>query len=57
MLSNKILVVEDDKFWATALSLEFKMANITFDLAENGQDAKKYIEENNYSLILTDLYP
>lgn len=49
-----ILIVEDDELTAKQLSKLLKSEKYSCDLATGYVDAKKYIDENSYSLILLD---
>jgi DNA-binding response OmpR family regulator len=52
---NKILIAEDDLALQNALRTKFKVEGFEVDIANNGAEAIKYMQENNYNLILLDL--
>ncbi len=50
-----ILIAEDEKPLARALSLKLQKEGIEADLTYDGEELRKSIEENTYDLILMDL--
>jgi len=53
--SKKVLIVEDEKPLAQALHLKLKKNNIESEIAYNGVEALKFLEDQNFDLILMDL--
>jgi len=52
---KKILIIEDEKPMARALQLKLEKEGFQVENAYDGIEALKYIENNKYDLILTDL--
>ena len=52
---KRILVIDDDEVVLDLISEALYMGGYEVDKARNGIEALKKIEENNYSLILTDI--
>ena len=50
-----VLVVEDNKVAAVAVSLELKSLNCTVEIAKNGAEALEKTESNTDDLILMDI--
>ncbi len=53
--AKKILIAEDEKPLARALSIKLKNVGIDADIAYDGDMVKDFMAKNEYSLILTDL--
>ena len=53
--NNKVLIVEDNKTNQMLLSLLLEERNIPFDLADNGKQALRKIEKNDYALVFMDI--
>lgn len=52
---DKVLIAEDNEFNQKLMSIVLKKIGLEYDIANNGQEALEKIEENEYSLFLTDL--
>lgn len=50
-----ILIVEDEKKISRVLQLELQYENYETEIADNGKDALKLIEENKFDLVLLDI--
>lgn len=55
MSQPAILIVEDEKKLSRVLQLEFTYENYQTQVAENGTDALRLIEENHWDVILLDI--
>ena len=51
----KILFVEDEESLRNIIKVTFTKLDVTFDTAENGQEAFEKIQQNHYDLIVTDI--
>lgn len=51
----KILVAEDEESLTNAFSIKLRAAGFQIDIARDGNDVMKMIEENKYDLVLLDL--
>lgn len=51
----KILFVEDEESLRNIIKETFTKLDVTFDTAENGQEAFEKIQQNHYDLIVTDI--
>jgi DNA-binding response OmpR family regulator len=54
-MSKKILIIEDEKPIAHAMELKLKKAGFDAQIAINGEEAIKLLEEDNFDLALLDL--
>ncbi len=52
---KKILIAEDEKPLARALSLKLQKEGIASDIAPDGDEVKRLVEAGGYDLILMDL--
>lgn len=52
---KRILVIEDDKSLSKVLELKLIHAGFLVRIAENGEDALFFLEQDTYSLILCDV--
>ncbi|MBD0400897.1 ATP-binding protein [Flammeovirga sp. EKP202] len=53
---SKVLIVEDNKMNQFMMKALFKQLSLNCDIAENGEEAIKYIKESECDLILMDLH-
>ncbi len=53
--TKHILVVEDDQTYATIYKLKLEHAGYAITVAENGEEAIKYLEKNKPDLVILDL--
>lgn len=51
----KILIVEDEKKISRVLQLELEYENYKTEIADNGKEALKFIEEEEWDLVLLDI--
>ncbi|MGA1862454.1 response regulator [Deferribacter thermophilus] len=51
----KLLIVEDDTETLLGLKNYFEKKGFTVDIVDNGKDAYTMIQDNNYSLVITDI--
>jgi CheY-like chemotaxis protein len=56
MSSKKILVVDDDMICRKAVSNFAKKHEITADAAESGAEAIELVKNNQYAIIMIDLF-
>lgn len=54
-MAHKVLVVDDEKLIVKGLKFSLEQDDMTVDCAYDGEEAVKYIEENEYDIILLDL--
>jgi len=54
-ISNRILVVDDERLVVTALANMLRTAGYHVDLASNGQEALENVSTEDYDLIICDL--
>lgn len=54
-MNKKVLIVDDEKNIRNTLSAYLSNLNFKLDLASNGDEALKQIQENDYDLILLDI--
>lgn len=54
-MNKKLLLVEDDIFIQELYHRELQKAGFTVDACANGEDALKYIAQNDYDLIMLDI--
>lgn len=52
---EKILIVEDDKFFREMYADLLKQDGYDVDMADSGEEALTLLKNNNYSLVITDL--
>lgn len=52
---SKILLIEDEEFLRDIYKRTLDLANLPTDVAVNGQDGLKALENNSYDLILLDI--
>ena len=55
MSHGKILVVEDDKFTARMMELQFQKHGFDITVAPNGQDALDCLENQSFDLVMSDV--
>ncbi len=55
-MSQKILIVEDNQLNIKYLSLIFDKWNLSYEVAQNGQEALSKCLETSYSIILMDIH-
>ena len=55
MNQHSILIVEDEEKLSRILQLELEYENYASEIAHNGEDALKIIEEKNWDLVLLDI--
>lgn len=55
MTQAKILIIEDEQKISRVLQLELKFENYETEVADNGKDALKLIEEQDWDLVLLDI--
>lgn len=51
----KILIVDDTITWGILVKFWLHDLNIDYDYAENGFEAIKYLQQNNYDIMITDI--
>jgi CheY-like chemotaxis protein len=56
MKEHKILIVDDDLVLLDLMSRRLERMGYQPDRAQNGEDAIRYVENNHYDLVVTDLY-
>ncbi|MBQ6815055.1 MAG: response regulator transcription factor [Lachnospiraceae bacterium] len=54
-MAHKVLVVDDEKLIVKGLKFSLEQDGMEVDCAYDGEEAVKYIEENQYDIILLDL--
>lgn len=52
---KKVLIVEDEKAYARALSLKLEHVGLIVEYAADGEEALSYLKKNSYDLIILDL--
>jgi len=52
----RILIAEDNKLNQRVIQSLFKKLSLNIDMTQNGKDAVRMAEENNYDLIFMDIY-
>jgi len=55
MTQTKILIVEDERKISRVLQLELEYENYQADIADNGKDALRFIEQEDWDLVLLDI--
>lgn len=55
MTQAKILIIEDEQKISRVLQLELKFENYETEVADNGKDALRLIEEQDWDLVLLDI--
>lgn len=55
MVKSKILIIEDEQKLSRVLQLELEYENYETGVADNGKDALRLIEEENWDLVLLDI--
>ncbi len=53
-MKSKVLIVEDEKDIAELMALHLKREGVEIELVENGEDAVRLVEKNNYQLLVLD---
>ena len=51
----RILLVEDDTMFGSALQQTLRLDGVTVDWSQNGEDAELAISTNEYAVMLLDL--
>ena len=54
-MSYKILLIEDDLATLNGLKTFFEKEGFYVDIADNGKDAYTLLQDNNYTVIITDI--
>jgi DNA-binding response OmpR family regulator len=54
-MKNKILIIEDEELILTFLQRRIEKENFDVDVARDGNEALKHIENNKYDSIIVDL--
>ena len=55
MQANKILIVDDDKYTLELIGTYIGFFGYEYDVAEDGEEAVKKIQDGNFTIVLTDM--